>query len=217
MKPAMSVPLPTVVIGAGGHGKVILEALLEAGIEVIAVVDSDAERHGTTLLDVPVVGGDQELQRWRPQDILLANGIGSTGQRHRRHLFERMKAAQYRFATIIHPSAVIGREAMIAEGGQVMAGAVLQPGVLLGRNAIVNTGARIDHDCVIGDHCHVAPGAVLCGGVRVDLDAHVGAGAVVIQNMVIGEGALVAAGAVVVRPVSAGGRVGGVPAKEMGS
>lgn len=214
----MSGGQPVVVIGAGGHAKVVLGALLAAGISVEALVDADSGLMGRLVLGVPVIGGDEVLDGRDPAGLLLANGVGSTGNPGpRRRVFEHFKARGFSFATIVHPAAVIGPEVDLAEGAQVMAGAVIQPGCRIGANAVVNTGARLDHDCRIGDHAHVSPGAVLCGTVTVGETAHVGAGAVVVQNVAIGSGALIAAGAVVIRVVAAGVRVAGVPAGEMAS
>lgn len=209
--------LPVILLGGGGHGKVVLGALLSAGCRVEAVVDADATLTGGTILGIPVIGGDEVLAGLDPSSRLLANGVGSTGDAAlRRKVFETFKKQGFGFATVVHPSAMVAPEVDLAEGAQIMAGAVIQPGTRIGANAIVNTGSRLDHDCRIGDHAHVAPGVVLCGGVHVGASAHIGAGAVVIQNITIGDGAMIAAGAVVVRAVAIGRRVAGNPAREMG-
>jgi acetyltransferase-like isoleucine patch superfamily enzyme len=96
-----------------------------------------------------------------------------------------------------------------------MAQAAVNSGTRVGRGAILNTGASIDHDCELGDFVHVAPGARLAGGVRIGAHAHIGIGSCVIQNLVIGSHAVVGAGAAVVRSVEEGAVVGGVPARPL--
>jgi len=208
--------LPVIVMGGGGHARVLIEMLELMNIEIIGVAVPDPETkrvHG-----YPVVGNDDAVFEFRPDSVRLVNAIGSTRQPHaRRRLFERFKTSGYAFAGVIHPAAIVSSGAVIGEGVQIMAGAVLQPGCRIGDNAIVNTRAVIDHDTVVGRHSHIASGAVLAGGVTVGETVHIGAGATVIQGIAIGDGSLVAAGAVVVSNVPEGATVMGVPAKEVQS
>lgn len=82
---------------------------------------------------------------------------------------------------------------------QVMPGAVINYGALVGANTIINTAAVVEHDCVVGPHCHIAPNATLCGGVKVGELTHIGAGSVVLQGLTIGSGCVVGAGSVVTK------------------
>ncbi|HEV2548486.1 MAG TPA: acetyltransferase [Stellaceae bacterium] len=193
--------LPLIVVGGGGHGRVVLEALRSAGREVRGVVDRDPTVATLLPKGVPWLGDDAALAGFPPAQYALVNGLGGIGDGKRRALFEKLRDQGYVFAPIHHESAVISHGVELGEGAQVMAGAVLQPGVRLGVNAVVNTRAAIDHDCHIGDHCHVAPGAVLCGDVIVGEDTHIGAGAVVIQGVRIGSGSIIGAGAIIRRDV----------------
>jgi sugar O-acyltransferase (sialic acid O-acetyltransferase NeuD family) len=189
--------LPLIVVGGGGHGRVLLEALRSAGREVRGVVDRHPAVATSLPKGVPWLGDDGALAAFPPTQYALVNGVGGIGDGKRRQIFERLREQGYVFASLCHASAVIAHGADLGEGAQVMAGAVLQPGVRIGANAIVNTRSAIDHDCLIGDHCHVAPGAVLCGRVVVGEDTHIGAGAVVIQGVRIGRGTVIGAGAVI--------------------
>lgn len=208
--------LPVIVIGGGGHAKVLIEALRRSGIEVLGLTDPDPKGAARRIPGVPVLGDDGALAAHPPGTVELVNGVGSTGDTGpRRAVFERWRERGYGFATVVHPSAVVAPDAALAEGAQVMAGAVIQPGVSVGADAIVNTGAVVDHDCAIGEHAHIAPGAVLSGGVTVGAGAHVGTGAAVVQGVEIGAGAVVAAGAAVVGPVAPGATVAGVPARKI--
>jgi UDP-perosamine 4-acetyltransferase len=201
-----------IVIGAGGHAKVLTDALRAADVPVRGFVDTDSRLHGTTVFGIPVLGTDDVVLKMDPRSVQLANGIGTTGDpTRRRDVYESFTARGFRFLSITHPSAVVAPDVVLDAGVQVMAGAVIQPGCRIGANAIVNTGACVDHDCVVGAHAHIAPGAILCGEVKVGEAAHVGAGATVIQRVQIGNGALVAAGTVVVANAEARARIAGVP------
>lgn len=203
-----------IVIGAGGHAKVVIGALLRAGLVPLGALDADPAKRGTSVLGVPVLGGDESLDHYPPDAVELVNGIGSVGvPALRRRVQETLSGRGYRFAAVIDPAAVVGAECHIQAGAQVLARAVVQPGCRLGTGCIVNSGAVVDHDCRIGDFVHIAPGAILSGEVDVADDAHVGTGAAIIQGIRIGSGALVAAGAAVVADVAPGQRVGGVPAR----
>jgi UDP-perosamine 4-acetyltransferase len=203
-----------IVLGAGGHARVLIDALLLLDWDLLGVTAPAGEGSGAELLGARIIGDDQEISHYSPQDVQLVNGLGSTGDvTARQRLFDTWQARGYRFATVVHPSVIIARNVTLDEGVQVMAGAVIQTGCRIGANSIVNTASSIDHDCHIGAHCHVAPGATLSGSVEVGEAAHLGTGAVVIQGVQIGANALVAAGAVVTRNVGAGQRVQGVPAR----
>jgi UDP-perosamine 4-acetyltransferase len=207
---------PVIVLGAGGHAKVVIEALHRSSVAILGIVDNDPARVGEKLLGVPVIGEDDAVLLHPADSVRLVNALGSVGvSKGRRILFQKMKEKGYYFYLVVHPSAVIAEDVVLSEGAQVMAGAVIQPGTHIGRNAIVNTRASIDHDCRIGDHVHVAPGATLSGGVAVGSGAHIGTGATIIQGITIGSDSMVAAGAVVVRDVADGTTVKGVPARGM--
>lgn len=200
---------PVIVIGSGGHAKVVIAALQRSGAEILGITDKDRGRALSQVLGVPVLGDDRVLEGYEADTVALVNGVGSTGSSApRRRVFESLRKMGFRFAVVVHPAAVVAPDTGLGEGAQVMAGAVIQPGCQIGANAIVNTGAGIDHDCAIGDHAHVAPGAVLCGSVVVGNGAHVGAGTTVTQNVTIPPEALVRAGSLVTRsPAGAGARI----------
>ncbi len=208
--------IPVIVVGAGGHAKVLIDALQRASIEVIAVTDREVSRHGDTLLGVPIRGDDEWIFRNAPDAVELVNGIGSIRPSARRaEVFRAFAGRGYTFVRVTHPTAIIGADAELGMSTQVMAGAVVQAGCRIGENVIINTGATLDHDCIIGDHVHVSPRATLCGGVVVGAETHIGAGATVIQGIRIGARCLVAAGAVVVTDVAADTTVMGVPARKV--
>jgi len=212
---------PLIIVGAGGHGRVLLDVLRRAGRTVEGFVERDPSFAGKDIDGAVVLGDDDVALARDPNAIELANGVGnnarlgSSGVGPRRALFERYKAKGFSFATIISPDAVVSPAATLGEGCQIITRAIVHPGCVLGVNVIVNTGAQVDHECKIGAHCHIAPGAVLAGGVTVGENGHVGAKAVVRQGVVIGDNAVVGAGAVVVADVPPGVTVVGNPAKPL--
>jgi UDP-perosamine 4-acetyltransferase len=208
--------LPVIILGAGGHAKVLIDALRLQSVELLGVTDAAAEKIGQMLLGVPVIGGDAEVNQYSAEKIRLVNGVGSVRVNTlRRQLFEQFKNEGYQFASVIHPSVIIACDVELSEGVQIMAGAVLQAGCRIGKNVVINTRATVDHDCQIGDHVHIASGATLSGGVEIGANSHVGAGATVIQCIRVGCNSIVAAGATVIRDVPDNVTVAGVPAKEI--
>lgn len=208
MNPAVTprTGLPLILLGAGGHARVLHALAVAAGQTVIGLCDPGLVGLGQTRWHgVPVLGGDDALSEFDPATVGLLNGLGQqVASRARQRLYQQMREAGFRFPALVHPTAWVAPGVELADGVQVMAGAVVQPGSCLGENCIVNTRAGIDHDCVLGAHVHVAPGAVLCGGVQVGSGAFIGAGAVVAHGLEVGADAVLGAGTTLVRPLAAG-------------
>jgi sugar O-acyltransferase (sialic acid O-acetyltransferase NeuD family) len=204
------------LLGCGGHGRVVLDALLAGGASVAGIVDP-ALTVGQRVFDIAVLDGAEWLSQLTSADVLLLNGVGANPHTDRRkEVFLHWHGRGYEFATLVHPAAVIGRECGLAAGAQVMAGTVVQNRVRIGQNVVINTRAVVEHDTEIGDHVFIAPGAVLNGSVVVEAGAFVGAGAVVLPGLRIGAGAIVGAGAVVIENVPQGWTVVGNPAVSIG-
>ncbi len=204
--------LPLIIVGGGGHAKVLVDTLRVEKRRILGFVDPRPSL--PPLLDVARLGDDSIINASAPSEIRLVNGVGSIGcTSRRREIHENFCAKHYHFETVIHPSAIVASDVLVEEGAQIMAGAVVQPGSQLGANAIINTGALVDHDCTIGSHAHIGPGVTLSGGVIIGQGAHVGTGAAVIQGIKVGAGSIVGAGAVVIRDVPPGVTVVGVPGR----
>jgi sugar O-acyltransferase (sialic acid O-acetyltransferase NeuD family) len=204
---------PVIIIGNGGHARVLVDILFMQKREIIGYTAPNEENNPYS---ITYLGGDEEILKYHPQEIELVNALGSVSDtKLRANIFNIFKSKGYRFSTIIHPSAVISETVTLGEGVQIMAGAVIQPFVKIDDNTIVNTSTSIDHDCCIGKHCHIAPGCVLSGGVFVGEGTHIGTGTKIIQNVIIGKNVLIGAGSLVLRSISDNKKVYGSPAKEV--
>ncbi|MDK2820355.1 MAG: hypothetical protein PWP31_320 [Clostridia bacterium] len=201
---------PVIIIGGGGHAKVLIDSLKILKIRIIGITENSKKDH---ISEVKIIGYDDIILNYSTDEIELVNGLGSIATSKRRQLFETFKMQGYNFKSVIHPSTVIAQDVDMAEGVQIMAGAVIQTGTSIGDNTIINTKASVDHDCKIGAHVHIAPGATLSGGVQVGEGCHIGTGATIIQGVNIGKDSIIGAGAVVLNDVPAGVTVVGVPAK----
>jgi sugar O-acyltransferase (sialic acid O-acetyltransferase NeuD family) len=204
-----------VIVGGGGHARVLIDCLrLSGAARIYGVLDPDRSRWGQNMLDVPIVGGDDLLAGLKAHGVdWFAIGLGGTGDnRPRRTLFELALSHGLRPLIVQHPTAIVSSHATIGEGCQLLPGCIVNAGAMLGVNVIVNSGAIVEHDCMIGNHVHIATGAQLASTVRVGDGAHIGAGATIRQSITIGEGSIVGAGAVVVKDVSPYVVVAGVPA-----
>jgi len=207
---------PVIVLGAGGHAKVLLDTLacIQPVVHILGLADPAFNKRLVTDDGIPIFSDEREILAFSAHKILLVNGIGSVADLTlRTTLFTRWKQQHYHFAGMIHPSAILSSKLSLGEGCQIMAGAIVQTGSRLGDNVILNTKASVDHDCVIGNHVHLAPGVTLSGNVSIGEQTHVGSGATVIQGISIGAHCLIGAGAVVTQAVLARQQVMGVPAK----
>lgn len=194
------------VLGAGGHAKVVIATARTAGFHPIRVVDDDSERWGSEMLGVRIEGPTAAvLER---SNALAVVAVGDNQARQR-----LAASACCRFATIVHPSAIVEPTVALGAGTVVFANAVIQPDTRLGAHVIVNTGSSIDHDNTIGDAAHFAPGARLAGNVTIGEGVLVGIGAVITPGRTVGAWARIGAGAAVVHDVAAGITVMGVPAR----
>ncbi len=193
-----------VVIGAGGHAKVVISTLAARGLPIAAVFDDDDTKWGMDAQGIPV----SRTERERGGGAII--GIGDNAQRR-----DVASTLKFEWQTVVHPSAYVHPSAKLGRGTVIFAGAVVQPDVVIGDHVIVNTGATVDHDCIVGDYVHLAPGVHLAGSVRVGEGAFLGIGSVVIPGVEIGPWSTLGAGAVAIRDLAAGGVAVGVPATEL--
>ncbi|GGF98513.1 acetyltransferase [Paenibacillus abyssi] len=204
---------PLLIVGAGGHGRVVRDLLQTTKSYWLALVADDKLSH-TELRD-GVYYGPVALMR-----DLIANEtdaaaavIGIGDNRIRREMSIRLELPDKRYAALIHPEASVAKDAVIGHGAVVMAGAIVNTGAVIGPHAIVNSGAVVEHDCTVGAFAHISPRVALAGGVRVMEGAHVGIGACVIQGISIGRWSILGAGAAAIADVPDGVTAVGVPAR----
>lgn len=196
------------VLGAGGHAKVVIATARAAGFDVTAVLDDNPRLHGSRISEVPVTGFINASGL--PVGVGAVLAIGSNPSR--RAVAGRIGC---KWATIIHPEARIDATVVVGEGTVVFAGVVVQPDTVIGAHTILNTSCSVDHDCRVGNYAHLAPGTHLAGSCSVEEGGFVGIGAVIVPGLRVGAWAVVGAGAVVTRDVAPGVTVVGVPARPL--
>ncbi len=176
------------LFGAGGHGGVVLETLMRLGEKNIIFSD-DAPK--LFFQGIPV------LQAGQLNETDIHEAIVTIGNNHhRKNVAHRLP---YKFRTAVHDYAFVSEKIVgIGCGTVIMAGAIVNPHVKIGKHVIINTGAIIDHECKIADFAHISPRATLCGDIEVGEGAHIGAGAIVIPGINVGNWATLGAGAVLI-------------------
>jgi UDP-N-acetylbacillosamine N-acetyltransferase len=204
--------MQVVILGAGGHGRVVAECARAQGVlTLLAFLEITTNRHGSSELGIPLYGPSVTMRDLGADGVLFG-----TGENHRRlKLLAIARTEQAQLPTVVHPTAWVSPSASLGAGTVVMANATVQTGCRLGAAVIINTNASVDHDGVLADGVHISPGAHLAGNVIVGEGTHIGIGATVIEGIRIGAHCLIAAGAVVVHDVPDGQRVAGVPARLM--
>lgn len=198
-----------VIFGAGGHGKVILDILLECGCPVLGFLDEDQKKIGQKVSGFKILGDWSFLKN--KKNVAIALGIGNN--KIRQKLFIKAKKLRYPVVNAIHPTASISRDTKLEMGIVVMAQAVINPGAIIEEGVVINTGATVDHDCHLHKFCHIWPGAHLAGTVEVGAFSYIGTGSSIIQNIQIGKYAIIGAGATVIENIPDNVTAVGVPAK----
>lgn len=207
-------PAPLLIWGAGGHAKVVAEAVFLMGChEIVGYLDDvSAGRRGERFQNATILGGREILDQF-PRDGRHQAFVAFGHNAARLAALDLLRAGGWKVPVVIHPAAMVSSTAALAEGACVMAGAVLQASTRVGRAVIVNSSATVDHDSVLEEGCHIAPGAKLGGDVVVGRRSLVAMGAVVTPGVRIGADVVVGAGSVVLEDVPDGARVWGVPAR----
>ncbi len=193
-----------IIIGAGGHGKVIADIALKNGYTDISFCDDQVSGEW---FGCPVLGKIKDIDTWNDgeTDFIIAIGDNAT----RKAVSEICKPL---WTTLVHPSAQIGAGVEIGKGTVIMAGVIINADAQIGQHCIINSGAVIEHDNVLSDYVHISPNASLGGTVSVGAETHIGIGAVVKNNIEIASQCTIGAGSVVVKDILEEGTYAGIPA-----
>ncbi len=195
-----------IIIGAGGHGKVVAETAEACGYSDVVFVDQDWPTR-QQIGHWSIIGQPGSITT--PAMMFCAVGHNAT----REQLFKHYGLEQS--PVLIHPAAVLSPSARLGAGTLVVAGAIVNADTTVGCGTILNTGCSVDHDCVLGAFTHISPGARLAGDVTIGTRSWIGIGAVVKEGVTIGCGVIVGAGAAVICDIEDGAMVSGVPARKM--
>lgn len=196
-----------ILIGGGGHAKVVIDCVRSSGGQVVGILDDSIEA-GTLILDVPVLGKIKDHTKYLQHQFLIAIGNNNIRRRFSQEL-------QVKWYTALHTSSVISPHVSIGAGTVVMPRAIINAGAMIGSHCIINTGVIVEHDNLIEDYVHLSPAAALGGTVSVGKETHIGIGAAVRNNIHICGGCTIGAGAAVVKDITEPGTYVGVPARRM--
>lgn len=201
-------PKDIIIIGAGGHAKVIADIIYKSGDNLIGFLDDNLSLQGKKIyLDKKVIGTTKDIDKYKEYYFVI--GIGNNSIRKKINNENNLK-----LYTAIHPSAIIAQDVKIGTGSVIMAGVVINPGTVIGKNCIINTCSSLDHDNLLEDYVHISPGAHLAGTVSVKEGTWICTGATIINNITIAQNNIIGAGSVVIKDINEeNGTYVGVPVK----
>lgn len=190
-----------VIIGAGGHAKVVIDIACQNQYEIVGLTDPNMEP-GTLCMGYPVLGNDDILPKLLDENRLhLAMGIGHLGNTTvRNKIFEDALRLGFEFPVLAHDTAIINR-AEIGRGTILSAGSIVNPEAKVGELCIINTASVVEHEAVVEDGVHIAPHATILGNAHIGKGSLIGAGSVVLQGVRIGCNCVIGAGSVVLHDV----------------
>lgn len=199
---------PILIIGGGGHAMVVIDILNQLNFEIAAIISKDSSKISDMYNDIKVLDDKEALIEFSPNDVYLANGVGSMpNSKLRSTLFDHYRNLNYKFVSIISPNSFVSERVHLSEGVHIFPGAIVNSGVRIGENSIINSGAIIEHECDIGKNNHIAPGASLSGSVTTGEFVHIGTGANVIQGIKIGNNSTIGAGATLTKDLDSNNKI----------
>ncbi len=202
---------PLILVGGGGHCKSVLEAAESAGYQILGVLDM-SENVGKEVLSTKVIGTDDDMPSYvdKAEFVITVGFIKNPSIRIK--LYNKIKEAGGKLATIIASTAYVSKYAEIGEGTVVLHQAFVNAGARVGKNVILNTATNIEHDAVIGDHCHISTGTMVNGECKVGERCFIGSQSVLANCITVGDDIIVSAGSFVRKSISEKGIYAGNPA-----
>lgn len=200
-----------VIIGAGGHGKVVADVAESVGYSEIVFLDDDSE-----ILECGayrVIGTSDKAEELATQGYDVFVAVGNAENRKR--LITELDKMNVECPVLIHKSAIVSKNVKIGQGTVIMPGAVINSGTVIGKGCIINTSSSLDHDNCLNNFVHVSVGVHTAGTVSIGESAWIGIGAIISNNVTICSKSLIGAGAVVIKSISEAGTYAGVPAKRI--
>lgn len=200
------------VIGAGGHARSVIDAVLSCGeYDKIAVLEDFGAQE---VLGYKVIGKVSEAQNFLGE---YQNAVVAVGDNDfRLKTIDYLKGLGFNLPCIIHKTAYISCFSSIGEGSVVLGSSIINANVKIGMGVIINSSVTVEHDCIVSDGVHLSPNAVLCGGVIVGNKTWIGSGATVIDHINIGKNVIIGAGSVVIRNICDNVKAYGNPARIKG-
>jgi sugar O-acyltransferase (sialic acid O-acetyltransferase NeuD family) len=192
-------PTAVIIYGGGGHGKALIDLVRILRVYHIVGILDDGIPSGETIMDLPVLGGEEVLPTLFDQGVRLAiNAVGGIGDLTvREKVFRKLAQAGFSSPAVVHPTSFIEPSASLSPGVQIFPHAYIGSQASIGFGCIINTNAILSHDCILNDLANISPGAVLAGEVQIGAGVLVGMGATINLQVKIGAGARIGNGATV--------------------
>lgn len=202
-----------IIIGSGGHSRVIIDAAESIGFNIIGIIDINFQGIKENILNYPVLGDLTVLNKFDSNTTALFIAIGDGIQRLEQ--YSSAKKNGYFIPTIIHPSTIMSKHFNIGEGVFINAGVIINADVQIGDNSIINTGTILDHEVKLGVNSHIGPGCKISGRVHIGNNTFIGTGTSIIDKIHVGDNVIIGAGSVIIRNVENNTKVAGVPGRRI--
>lgn len=204
-----------VLVGSGQHARVVLYNIEAQGMyDVACILDADKTKIGTFFEGYPIVGDYSDLkmieETYNTNKFFIAFG----NMKYRKQVYEKFVSEGWKAVNIIHPNAVVSKQAHIGSGVLIECGCLVTPNPIIGDNVVINTGSQVNHDNIIGNHVYIASGVVLSGGVEIKENTLLDDGVIVTLGCIVPSNSVVGAGAVVTKKLEQEGIYVGVPARK---
>lgn len=202
-----------IVVGSGGHARVLIDAAEDAGYRTRGIIDLEYKNQNESILDYPVLGSFDVMDQFDPKETCVIMALGNGHQRA--EYFNKVQSLGFPIPFVVHPTSIVSKHVKIGNGVFINAGAIINVKAVIGDNTIINTGAIIEHEVNIGNHSHICPGVKVAGRVTIGDYCVVGIGSCVIDYINIGNNVKIGAGSVIIRDIVSNSTIVGVPGKRI--